>query len=519
MAAELGVKAKANLRRMGYPWMIGNDLRVPPGPRLLLDWHYVLCGEIGVAGPYWGTAEDSPLPLRLWQSEEWRDRPVDARYFPRDVAQGVRIVAEEAEKLDPFPPERPPGRMIILDEGTYRTWCWPHEGSEDQSISHAESRDGLDWDDPAPCSFDWSASPGLEGTERPEIFLDPSAPEEERFKMFFRDGIPGGEEGKQKVVDEYLRTRPDDIHPLHENFEYVSAMWGAVSPDGIHWKGLPGPLALHYSDTTNVAYYDEQLERYVWYARCNWYYGRRCIGRAETPDFRRWPGPEMLVWPDAGAHPADDYYTNSKTVYPGSSDQHLMFPSLYHHYDDTSELRLFSSPDGIVWSEVPGGPVLTSGRPGTWDGGCVFGGGNLIPLSGDRVALPYGGYLYPHKYPRNPQSFKTQVAYAVWSRGRLGAIEAQEEGRFTTNPLVFEGRRLVLNHRTAHAGHVLVEVADRKGEALPGRSFAEADALAGDSLGDTVTWNGTGDLGAEPGQPVMLRFRLRATRLYSFEFV
>ena len=126
--------------------------------------------------------------------------------------------------------------------------------------------------------------------------------------------------------------------------------------------------------------------------KCNWYYGRRCIGRTETDDFRRWPGPEMLVWPYTDLHPTDDWYTNNKTVYPGTADHHLMFPALYHHADDSSEIRLFSSPDGLVWSEVPGGPVLSPNPPGAWDSGCIFGDLNLIPLSGNRVGLPYSGY-------------------------------------------------------------------------------------------------------------------------------
>jgi hypothetical protein len=275
-------------------------------------------------------------------------------------------------------------------------------------------------------------------------------------------------------------------------------------------------LVIHYSDTTNVVHYDAQLEKYVWYARCNWFYGRRSIGRAETDDFRRWPGPEMLVWPSTDLHPSDDWYTNSKTTYPGAADHHLMFPALYHHADDTTELRIFSSPDGIIWSEVPGDPVLTPGPPGAWDGGCVFGGLDLIPLSGNRVALPYTGYLYPHKYPRNSLTMRSRVAYAHWPEGRLGALEAPEAGSFTTLPLVFEGNSLSLNLQTKHAGHVLVEAADRQGRPLPGRSFDDADPITGDYLGRPVTWNGEPHLNKSPGQPVLLRFKLRAAKLFAF---
>ena len=213
-------------------------------------------------------------------------------------------------------------------------------------------------------------------------------------------------------------------------------------------------------------------------------------------------------WIEESDLPAtDDWYTNSKTVYPGTDEHHLMFPALYHHADDTSELRLFSSPDGIVWSEAPGDPVLSPGAPGSWDGGCVFGGLDLIPLDGDRLGLPYAGHLYPHKYPRNRFTFRSQIAYARWPVGRLGALEAPEEGRFTTLPLVFKEDKLVLNLQTKQAGYVLVEVADRKGQPLTGRSFEEADPIVSDFMDRTVTWKGETDLKRKPGQAVLLRCR------------
>ena len=125
--------------------------------------------------------------------------------------------------------------------------------------------------------------------------------------MFFRCGVPTDGEARQQIVEHFARERPDDIHPLGGDFRYLSGMWGATSPDGVYWTVLPGPLVIHYSDTTNVVYYDERLRRYVWYARCS-AYGRRCIGRAETEDFCRWPLPDLLVWPGLHHHPADDWY-------------------------------------------------------------------------------------------------------------------------------------------------------------------------------------------------------------------
>ena len=113
---------------------------------------------------------------------------------------------------------------------------------------------------------------------------------------------------------------------------------------------------------------------------------------------------------------------------------------------------------------------------------------------------------------------KSQGAYALWPKGRLGALEAAEEGSFTTLPLMFEGRKLVLNVQTKHAGYVQVEAADGKGRPLPGQSFAESDVIIGDHLNRVVTWQGEEDLKKKPDQAIMLRFRLRAAKLFAFEF-
>ena len=513
-----GVKARAHNMRLGHPWMDGHEMNLSQGPHLLLDWRYVLPGELGLIGPYWAKTDGEPIPLRLWKLDEWKDREVEAQYIPQDVPFGIKVVCEKAVKSEPFDTGGPPGR-IVHSEGIYRTWYTIFEGEQNRGIHYAESTDGLDWEKITPCSIDWSACPGIAGRERATVFVDPIAPEEERYKIFFRGGMPADKAEYQRILDDYMQNRPDDLVPLGDTLEHLSGMWGIVSPDGINWKALPGPLAIHYSDTTNVVCYDEQLKLYVWYCRYNSFYGRRCIGRAETDDFRRWPAPDMLVWPTADNHPTDDLYTNSKTLYPGTIDQHLMFPSLYHHTDDSSELRLYSSPDGIVWSQVPGGAVLEPGEIGEWDSGCIFGGSNLVPLPDDRVGLPYGGYLYPHKYPRNNVSFAHRGAYAVWPKGRLGAYEAEEEGGFTVPPAVFARKRLVLNVRTKHAGCVRVEVSDKKGNALPGRSFEESDPIIGDHLHRTVTWKGEEDLRRKADQPVMLRFRMRAAKLFSFELL
>ena len=101
---------------------------------------------------------------------------------------------------------------------------------------------------------------------------------------------------------------------------------------------------------------------------------------------------------------------------------------------------------------------------------------------------------------------------------RLCALEAAESGRFSTYPLLFSGRKLVLNLATLRAGVVRIEVTDPSGRVLPGRSWADADPIVADAGDHTVTWRGEADIGHEDGQAVIFRFQLKAARLFAFEF-
>ncbi len=173
MDLELSSKARAHARRVGAPWLEGAVLELEPGPHLFLDWRFVLPGELGLIGSYWGTEAEDPIPLRLWNNDEWKDRPVEAHYVPRDVPQGIRIVAQMAEKSEPFAEGEAPGSRIIHHEGVYRTW-YRHRASENMGVLHyAESPDAYAWGEAVKCSFDWSACPEADGHERPEVFVDP----------------------------------------------------------------------------------------------------------------------------------------------------------------------------------------------------------------------------------------------------------------------------------------------------------------------------------------------------------
>ncbi|MBC8233648.1 hypothetical protein H8E77_29225 [bacterium] len=238
------------------------------------------------------------------------------------------------------------------------------------------------------------------------------------------------------------------------------------------------------ADNPNTMYYDTVLKKYVLYTRASWMYGRRSIGRSESDTFGPFPQPEMVVWPELDRLPSDDLYTNAKCIYPDTVDQHFLFPAVYHRAEDNGSIDMMSSPDGIHWFKVPGGPVL-KGEPETFDDGCLFTrSSGLISLNGDRVGLPYSSSTFPHKYPRwSDRNDRGRARYALWKKGRLACVDAPGEGFFATPVLKFTGRQLRLNLKTPMTGEVRVEVVaitrwvhkKKTEEVINGRSLSDIE--------------------------------------------
>lgn len=75
----------------------------------------------------------------------------------------------------------------------------------------------------------------------------------------------------------------------------------------------------------------------------------------------------------------------------------------------------------------------------------------------------------------------------------------------------------MLNVETARSGYIKVELADNCGNVFSGRVFEDCDPINGDKARIKVTWKDESGLNAAGSQPVMLRFRLKAAKIYSFQ--
>jgi hypothetical protein len=168
--------------------------------------------------------------------------------------------------------------------------------------------------------------------------------------------------------------------------------------------------------------------------------------------------------------------------------------------------------------------------PGPWgepDGAFVTCSGNLLEYPGEKWGIGYSGSPIPHKYPGRDLAQRKGLfpgvpgvsGLATWLKGRLVALQADGEGEFATVFVVPPGERLRVNADVAPSGYLKVAVrAWSSGSDLPGRTFADADRLIGNSLAARVTWKGEGALG-HGGKPMLLRVQMKQAKLFGFDFV
>lgn len=475
---------------------IGNQKQV------FLDWHLIEPGY----GVSWGgerpTSWEMPFGVRISTHRPRIDaRPLVAPEHPWESRINVYST-------------------LFEDEGRFRLYyeCYlvaERDQPDDLKamLAYAESSDGVTWEKPTIGQVDFKGSKannlvyGLDlargrGAHGATVFKDPSAPPEERYKL---------------------------VHMAREAKRL--GVFGAVSPDGLHWSPIDQPVLNDYmSDTQTVVAFDPAKGRYVGYFRGwnglhqgNWH-GRRTIAYAETEDFRHWPVPEMIVEPDQHDGPDTDIYTNGYTAWPGAADAYLLFPAFYQRARDVLEVQLLTSRDGVRWERANREPVVPAGEPGsTWEGG-VYAGCGLAALRPNEWSLPIGPQWHTHNQEHfehgriaNPPH-RGYVARAIWRKDGFTSLEASAEGRCTTVPLTFSGSQLEVNAWTHYGGELRLELIEANGAAIPGYSLAECDPISGEAANQTITWQGNPDLAAWASKPVRLRLWLRRARLHALQF-
>jgi len=487
---------------------IGGYVKTPPKAYLFTDHRLIRVGDLNWIGP-----DGKKLPLI--------DPPypvVDAHANKGVVPYGVRLVAVPArvDVVEGDPPP-PPGQIVTASDGYYTfnfTVAYPpgkdfgaYSTADPLSVSIVgdKSKDLHKWDNLGRSKIDIAGQTSMDGFT---VFEDTHGSPEERFKVVYMARPP---KDKRLALWEAYRK----LHPRYRDVrigaDNLSCIYGATSPDGSKWTPIKEPLFTHHSDTDTTVVYNEWLGKYVMYTRL-YLTERRMVAVAEASDFRKWEPVQPLLWPGFDEPLSTDIYTNAYTTYPGMPEVHFMFPMFYHRFDQTSDIRMFTSIDGLHWSQVPGGPVLSRGSFHDSSLEYLFVGKPLLPLPNQRVGMRYSASRYPHKYPRWAKGLKAGASgWVWWEKGRLVAVKADEEGEFATFSLPVMGRQLRINARTPRGGMITV--------GLAGRPIEDCDPIAGDSYAHRVTWKGNPDVGVETGKTASIKFHLRRAELFGFEWV
>ncbi|MFN7812140.1 MAG: InlB B-repeat-containing protein [Planctomycetia bacterium] len=322
----------------------------------------------------------------------------------------------------------------------------------------------------------------------------------------------------------------------------------STSPDGITWTRQQKPFhEVPASDDGHIVYWDSNLGKYVAYLRI-WYDpktrakggwkirdqgGVRWVERLVSADLTTWSAPELLTFNDAAGRPApaEHIYQFNAEPYPRAAHLHLVIaprnvigrsvPSLADwdlggRDKQITEGMLMTSRDGLAWDRTFMEPVYRPGRNlGNWAWKTMWPVRGLVQTDPEELS----GYTYDNACWGTREMGNPQVRRWAWRLDGLASVTAGADlGEMITKPLVFAGRRLVLNYATAAAGSIRVEIQDGDGAPIPGYGLADCPDRFGDEIEGVVHWKNGPDLGPLVGKPVRLRFVLRDADLYSMRF-
>lgn len=352
------------------------------------------------------------------------------------------------------------------------------------------SPDGLRW------KLSEKLVTGLHAADtQPTWFWDPHTG---RYAGYSREWVQFEGEGKIRMAS---YNESDDMHTW-SNMQFV------LMPDETDFSAAPRPRF----DVTRM-----KSEREVWIPVSP--------EKAAVKDVEVAPGQDMVPMPGAPL----DIYGPGVFPYAEADNVYISLMSVFHHWErrgrdawpDTGDVRLAVSRDGRHFVS-PGGrePFLRPGPAGSFDSKWIWPMPRPVRM-GDELWIYYFGTNMAHGTHLDEAASEraTAISRAVMRLdGFLSADFDYAGGTLITPPVRFEGTKLELNLDTGGGGAGWVEILDERGRPVPGFSMIEADTLNANSVRAVVSWRGKSDVSALAGRTVRLHFRMRAAKLYAFQF-
>ena len=103
--------------------------------------------------------------------------------------------------------------------------------------------------------------------------------------------------------------------------------------------------------------------------------------------------------------------------------------------------------------------------------------------------------------------------------GFVSADATYSGAEFTTPLITFKGRELQLNVDCSALGQVWVEIRNEDNHVIDGYSLDESIDIDRNHIAAPVRWHEKDDVSELIGRPIHLHFKLRACKLYAFQFV
>ena len=498
-----------------------------------VDWYGIWPGHTGAWEDGFGVTQDPPvgnLQLKVQQAQKseifiTRERPWEQRL------------------LMPF--------CVLREDEKLKLWYKAAGDDGNSYIAYAESTDGFNWDRPGLGLQAYQGSKAnnlLHPTEHfalQSIFVDPSAPPEERYKgispvsEIHVDGVHRPEMTERTFFNDLVAGMVDQGCGNEEIAEKLE-LWhprimGAVSADGLTWQVRKEPLlelGKAHLDTLNIATYDIDRGEYAAYLRGR-QDDRRAVIKTGGKAFDNWSSPRFVFMADPQDPFDDDVYNSCYCRYPGT-DLHLMFPSFYHRLTATLDIQMAISRDGDLWSRPERKPIISRTCDGDNQYMAIYAAPNLVPLNDQEWGLMHYGTTVSHDIRRfpsyDPSNIHASLEYrwATWKRDRLVALEATGETRFTANNTAqlgqpCQGHQLRLNYKTESGGWLKVELVQphtpyamiRPISAFDCFGMEESDVLTGDELSKVATWKGKSDLSVFRDRSVSVRIHMSRAKLFS----
>ena len=351
---------------------------------------------------------------------------------------------------------------------------------------------------------------------------------------------------------------PNPACPPEERFK--ATLWVGqrgiylyFSPDAIHWRRNETCMLPLVSGGGCETFWDDQQGMYFNCLKRDGSYGTgefQAYGRSSAmfrtrevnktwpfapvtnPYFEGWPfpavtgegitvlGPELMD-PDRG-----QVFRTRPQKYDWAPDTYVAFPFRAR----TGDMAI--SRDALNWkycAELGLGNYLDQVRTTAGQAIRVENGGDQAGIAngmirrGDKIWQYIGG----RSASKKPQTFRVTQRLD----GLLSLDAGEQGGVVITRPLVFEGRKLVLN--VAAKGQIKVAIVNTAGREIGGYGIADTnpsdkyatsfglkdcDPIKTDSVSQVVTWKGNSDVSKLAGQVVRLRFEMQDAKLFAFQF-